>query len=92
MRRWLMNMPVSPEKDTEDNYSQAWLDWVGSRHPENTEHHVGEWTKFLEGKTIGEPRTQARPASEYQAMGWVGIYDDRPSITTKEVHKTLKVQ
>lgn len=73
--KWLMNMPVSPEKDAEGNYSQAWLDWVGRQHPGNVEYAVEEWTKYLKGKVIGEPKTQARPAAEYKAMGWVGIYD-----------------
>lgn len=75
MKKWLMNMPVSPEKDTKGKYSQAWLDWVKSVHPKNTEHHVSEWTEFLKGKAIGRPTSKARTRETYEALGWVGIYE-----------------
>lgn len=75
MTKWLMNMPVSPEKDSNGDYSKKWIDWVKGRHPDEVEYAINEWTKFLEDKIIGEPRSQARPAKEYKAEGWVGIYE-----------------
>lgn len=87
--KWLMNMPVSPEKDDEGNFSEEWYAWVAGRHPDNFEQAVEEWTKFLEGKVIGRPKSQALEAEEYEKWGWVGIYDPKPVVFT-ERKTTLK--
>lgn len=88
--RWLMNMPVSPEKGDEGNFSEEWYAWVAGRHPENTEYHIEEWTKFLQDKIIGEPKTQARSAEVYKSMGWVGIYEEEKSPVVIEKTITIK--
>jgi len=86
---WLMNMPVSPEKDADGNRSKEWEDWVKSRHSGNYDHHFEEWDKFLEGRIIGEPMTQRRPASEYKAAGWVGIYRGLAKVEVLKLSKKL---
>ncbi len=61
-------MPVHPDKTLE------WEAWVLERYG-SLEPHAREWREYLVGKIIGRPKKQARPAEEYTAMGWVGIYE-----------------
>lgn len=87
---WQMNMPVSPELDAEGNYSEEWYAWVAGRHPDNFERAVEEWTKYLKGKIIGKPKTQALKAEEYEKWGWVGMYEEEKPVVLTE--RTIRVR
>ncbi len=103
--RWLMNMPVDPSNPAK---VEQWEAWVRSRHPgatdEEMREYFAEWSRLLSGKVVGQPWEGAKPAAEYAAMGWVGLYQLDPGKIqiegkdyvlergSKQIHETLKVK